>query len=205
MDCGPTCLRMVSKYYGRSIPLDYLRNKPQYGKEGVSMLGLADAAESIGLKSVGAKLTYEQLINDAPLPAIIHWEQYHFVVLTPQSPKSKLIIAYPPKTLNSNYKNGLIILSCFSTTRPCCISSVYNVVQPACTAAATIRLSYYCSWYLSFIANARIIVFSVIISIAQFCCKNPRCISISQIEKCFYFLNRTLIFSFNTCVDLVGL
>ena len=97
MDCGPTCLRMVAKYYGRSISLDLLRNKSQYGKEGVSMLGLADAAESIGLKSVGAKLTVEQLINDAPLPAIIHWDQYHFVVLMPGSTKSKLLIADPAK------------------------------------------------------------------------------------------------------------
>ena len=103
MDCGPTCLRMVAKYYGRSIPLDYLRNKSQYGKAGVSLLGLADAAESIGLKSVGTKLTFEQLINDAPMPAIIHWEQYHFVVLTPQASKNKLIIADPAK--------GLITLS----------------------------------------------------------------------------------------------
>lgn len=97
MDCGPTCLRMVAKYYGRSISLDLLRNKSQYGKEGVSMLGLADAAESIGLKSVGAKLTVEQLINDAPLPAIIHWDQYHFVVLMPGSTKSKFLIADPAK------------------------------------------------------------------------------------------------------------
>ncbi len=99
MDCGPTCLRMVAKYYGRSISLEYLRNKSQYGKEGVSMLGLADAAESIGLKSVGAKLSFEQLINDAPLPAIIHWDQYHFVVLVPGSTKSKLLIADPAKGL----------------------------------------------------------------------------------------------------------
>ena len=99
MDCGPTCLLMIAKHYGRSIPLDYLRNKSQYGKQGVSMLGLADAAESIGLKSVGAKLTYGQLINDAPLPAIIHWDQYHFVVLTPQSTKNKLVIADPARGL----------------------------------------------------------------------------------------------------------
>lgn len=56
MDCGPTCLRMVAKYYGCTIPIDFLRNKSQYGKEGVSMLGPADAAESIGLKAVGAIL-----------------------------------------------------------------------------------------------------------------------------------------------------
>ncbi|MFT3749810.1 MAG: peptidase domain-containing ABC transporter [Agriterribacter sp.] len=103
MDCGPTCLRMVAKYYGRTISLDYLRNKSQYGKQGVSLLGLADAAESIGLKSAGAKLTIDQLINDAPLPAIIYWDQYHFVVLTPASRKNKFVIADPAKgmvTLN---------------------------------------------------------------------------------------------------------
>ena len=99
MDCGPTCLCMVAKYYGRSISLEYLRNKSQYGKEGVSMLGLADAAESIGLKSVGAKLSFEQLINDAMFPAIIHWNHYHFVVITPGSTKNKLIIADPAKGL----------------------------------------------------------------------------------------------------------
>jgi ATP-binding cassette subfamily B protein len=88
---------MISKYYGRNIGLDFLRSKAQYGKEGVSLLGLADAAEAIGLKSTGAKLSFEQLINDAPLPAVLHWNQYHFVVLTPRSTKNKLIIADPAK------------------------------------------------------------------------------------------------------------
>ena len=97
MDCGPTCLRMVAKYYGRAVSLDYLRNKAEYGKQGVSMLGLADAAESIGLRSIGAKLNFEQLINDAPLPAIIHWDQYHFVVLIPGATKNNLVIADPAK------------------------------------------------------------------------------------------------------------
>lgn len=108
MDCGPTCLRMVAKYYGRSISLDYLPNKSQYGKQGVSLLGLADAAESIGLKSVGAKLTIEELINDAPLPAIIYWDQYHFVVLTPGSTNNKLIIADPAKGLLTLKKNEFL-------------------------------------------------------------------------------------------------
>lgn len=97
MDCGPTCLRMVARYYGRTIPMEYLRNKSQFGKEGVSLLGLSEASESIGLKSVGAKLSFDQLIDDVPLPAILYWDQYHFVVLTPQSTKNKLIIADPDK------------------------------------------------------------------------------------------------------------
>lgn len=95
MDCGPTCLRMVAKHYGRAVSLDYFRNKSEYGKEGVSMLGLADAAESIGFKTTGVKLNFEQLINEAPLPAILHWRQYHFVVLAPGSTKTSLIIADP--------------------------------------------------------------------------------------------------------------
>lgn len=99
MDCGPTCLRMVSKYYGRSVSLDYLRTKSEYGKEGVSMLGLANAAESIGFKTIGAKLSFAQLIDEAPLPAILHWQHYHFVVLTPGSTKNKLLIADPAKGL----------------------------------------------------------------------------------------------------------
>jgi ATP-binding cassette, subfamily B, bacterial len=97
MDCGPTCLRMVAKYHGRSIPLEYLRIKTEYGKEGSSLLGLADAAESIGFKTIGAKLSFEQLINDASLPAILHWEQYHFVVLTPSSTRKKIKVADPAK------------------------------------------------------------------------------------------------------------
>jgi ATP-binding cassette subfamily B protein len=72
---------MIAKYHGRNVSLDYLREKSQYGKAGVSLLGVAEAAESIGFRAVGAKLTMEQLINDSLLPAIIHWNQSHFVVL----------------------------------------------------------------------------------------------------------------------------
>lgn len=97
MDCGPTCLRMVAKYYNKNISLDYLRNKSAYGKMGVSMLGLSDAAESIGFKTIGVKINYEHLIQDAPLPAILHWNKYHFVVLTPKSNKNRIVIADPSR------------------------------------------------------------------------------------------------------------
>jgi ABC-type bacteriocin/lantibiotic exporter with double-glycine peptidase domain len=75
---------MVAKYYGRTISLDYLRNKSQYGKEGVSMLGLADAAESIGLKAKGAKHNIEQLIKDTSLSIIVQKEN--------SIPKSKVSV-----------------------------------------------------------------------------------------------------------------
>jgi ATP-binding cassette subfamily B protein len=81
MDCGPTCLRMVAKYYGRSYTLQTLREKSFITREGVSMLGISEAAESIGFRTTGVKVILEQLKRDVPLPCILHWNQSHFVVL----------------------------------------------------------------------------------------------------------------------------
>jgi ATP-binding cassette subfamily B protein len=72
MDCGPTCLRMVAKYYGRSYTLQTLRERSFITREGVSMLGISEAAESIGLRTTGVKVTLEQLKRDVPLPCILH-------------------------------------------------------------------------------------------------------------------------------------
>ncbi|MBN2729131.1 MAG: peptidase domain-containing ABC transporter [Bacteroidales bacterium] len=80
MDCGPTCLRMIAKYYGRSYTLQTLRKRSFITREGVSLLGVSDAAESIGFRSMGVKISFEQLIKDAVLPCILHWNQNHFVV-----------------------------------------------------------------------------------------------------------------------------
>ena len=81
MDCGPTCLRMISKYNGRSYTLQTLRERSYITREGVSMLGISDAAESIGFRTSGVKISLEQLKNEALLPCILHWNQNHFVVL----------------------------------------------------------------------------------------------------------------------------
>ena len=81
VDCGPSCLRMIAKYYGRSYTLQTLRDKSFITREGVSMLGISDAAESIGMHTQGVKITLEQLVKDVPLPCILHWNQNHFVVL----------------------------------------------------------------------------------------------------------------------------
>ena len=80
MDCGATCLRMVAKYYGKSYSSQTLREKSYITHSGVSMLGISDAAESIGFRTMGAKITLDQLL-EIPLPAILHWNQNHFVVL----------------------------------------------------------------------------------------------------------------------------
>ena len=80
-DCGPTCLRMIARYYGRSYTLETLRERCFITREGVSMLGISDAAESIGMRTMGVKISVEQLANEAVLPCILHWNQNHFVVL----------------------------------------------------------------------------------------------------------------------------
>ncbi|SFL21526.1 bacteriocin-processing peptidase. Cysteine peptidase. MEROPS family C39 [Porphyromonadaceae bacterium KH3CP3RA] len=81
MDCGPTCLRMIAKHYGRSYSLQTLRERSFITREGVSMLGISDAAESIGMHTQGVKITLEQLTEGEPVPCILHWNQSHFVVL----------------------------------------------------------------------------------------------------------------------------
>ncbi|HTD40791.1 MAG TPA: peptidase domain-containing ABC transporter [Mucilaginibacter sp.] len=80
MDCGPTCLRMVAKHYGRNFKVQTLRKLCEINREGVSMLGMSDAAEKIGFRTLGVKLSPQQL-KEAELPCILHWRQTHFVVL----------------------------------------------------------------------------------------------------------------------------
>lgn len=79
-DCGPTCLRMITKYYGKNYSAQYLRELSFITREGVSMLGISDAAEKIGFRTMGAQLTLEQLRSQVTLPCILHWNQRHFVV-----------------------------------------------------------------------------------------------------------------------------
>lgn len=80
VDCGPSCLRMIAKYYGKVYSAEMLRKRCFISREGVSLLGISDAAESIGIRTVGVQISFEQLANDALLPCILHWNQNHFVV-----------------------------------------------------------------------------------------------------------------------------
>lgn len=81
MDCGPTCLRMVAKFYGRNYSTSELRNKSFITREGVSLLGISDAAEAIGFRTIGVKIPFNKLVDEALLPCIVHWYQRHFVVV----------------------------------------------------------------------------------------------------------------------------
>lgn len=101
MDCGPTCLRMVAKNFGRNYKVQTLRQLCEINKEGVSLLGISDAAEKIGFRSLGAKLALNDL-KEADLPCILHWRQNHFVVLY-KIKKNKFYLADPAR--------GLVILN----------------------------------------------------------------------------------------------
>lgn len=79
-DCGPTSLRMIAKYYGKEYSAEMLRRHCNISREGVSMLGISDAAEYIGLHTMGVRISFEQLAEEALLPCILHWNQNHFVV-----------------------------------------------------------------------------------------------------------------------------
>ncbi len=81
MDCGPACLRMIAAHYGKNFSIQMLRERSYITREGVSMLGISDAAESIGIRTKGVRISYMQLKSEVPLPCIAHWKQKHFVVV----------------------------------------------------------------------------------------------------------------------------
>lgn len=80
-DCGPSSLRIIAAYYGKHFSQQYLREKCHITRDGVSMLGISDAAEAIGFRTMGVKLTWAQLCDQANLPCIVHWNNKHFVVV----------------------------------------------------------------------------------------------------------------------------
>ena len=81
MDCGPACLRMIASHYGREFNQARLRELCLIGKGGVSLLGITEAAEKIGLRALAVRLSFKKLVDEAPLPCIAHWNQDHFVVV----------------------------------------------------------------------------------------------------------------------------
>ncbi|MFQ5448336.1 MAG: peptidase domain-containing ABC transporter, partial [Saprospiraceae bacterium] len=87
-ECGATCLQMIARYYGRLFSVEKLLALSHQREEGVSMLGISEAAEKIGMHAVGARLTYSRLIDDIPLPGIAHWKQNHFVVVVEANEKT---------------------------------------------------------------------------------------------------------------------
>ena len=74
-------LRMIAKSHGKEYSLNFLRERSYITNAGVSMQGISDAAESIGYRTMGVRISFQQLVDEAQLPCIVHWNQNHFVVV----------------------------------------------------------------------------------------------------------------------------
>ena len=96
-DCGPTALAMVIQYHNKKPNLNLLREDCELSKEGVNLLGKASAAEKLSFKTLSVQISFEKLIKEAPLPCIVHWNQNHFVVVTPNSSLKKIEVADPAR------------------------------------------------------------------------------------------------------------
>lgn len=103
MECGATCLRMIARYYGKEYGAETMQQLCVVTREGVSLLGMTDAAEYLGLRTVCGRITLDKLVEQRPFPCILHWNQEHFVVLyevkTKRNGKRIFYIADPGKNL----------------------------------------------------------------------------------------------------------
>ena len=126
MDCGPACLRMIASFHGKEYTLQDLRNRSYIDKEGVSLQGISEAAESIGYRTMGVKIPFTDKpdlpsLAEAPLPVIVHWNQNHFVVVyrisknyvwiaDPGSAKHKLPVEEFKNHWISDHDRGIALL-----------------------------------------------------------------------------------------------
>lgn len=94
MDCGPACLKMIAGFYKINFSLETLRKKCFITREGVSFLGLSEAADSIGFRTIGVRVSFDILNENVPLPCIVHWRQKHFIVVY-KIKKDKIWVADP--------------------------------------------------------------------------------------------------------------
>lgn len=99
-DCGPACLKIIAKYYGKYYSLQYLRDLCGITREGVSLLDISYAADKIGLRSISVKVTIDDLVARIVLPAVIHWDNNHFIVIYKATSK-KIYVSDPAKGLTS--------------------------------------------------------------------------------------------------------
>jgi len=127
MDCGPTCIRMIARYYGKNYSLQFLRERAFLTHESVSLLGISDAAEAIGIRSRGVRLSFDDLIrsrgvrlsfndlaNEVQLPCIVHWNQNHFVVVH-KIKKEKIYVSDPADSLLTYNKDQF--MKCWAQTK----------------------------------------------------------------------------------------
>ena len=121
MDCGPTCLRMVARFYGRHYSLEALREKAFLGKQGTSLLGLSQAAEQLGFRAEAVATDWHTLRQDVHLPCIAHWKNDHYVVVYRNTPKYVYVadpamgkLRYSPEEFRAGWQSddadGILLL-----------------------------------------------------------------------------------------------
>lgn len=94
-DCGITCIRIIAKYYGKDIPLKTLRSHSDASRIGISLNDIINCTKSIGLDTTPVMVCAKDIFK-MPLPAILHWDQNHYVVLYKiDAKKKKFHIADP--------------------------------------------------------------------------------------------------------------
>lgn len=106
-DCGPTCLRMIAKFHGKTFSREFLREKAGITRMGVNMGGIADAAEAVEMRTLGMRISLESLVKEAPTPFIVPWRQKHFVVVY-KTTKDKIYVADPANGLMSYTHNEFL-------------------------------------------------------------------------------------------------
>ena len=107
-DCGPTCLRIIAKFYGKTIPLQQIRNLSETTREGSSLLGLSEAAENLGFRSLGVQIDFKTLREEVPFPCVVHWNKQHFVVVYKIDKTGKVYISDPSYGLITYTKEEFI-------------------------------------------------------------------------------------------------
>lgn len=100
MDCGPSCLKIISKHFGKYYSLQHLRDLCGITREGVSLLDLSYGAEKIGLHTLAVRSGITDLVTKVPLPCIVHWNNSHFIVVY-RTNRSKIFVSDPAKGLLS--------------------------------------------------------------------------------------------------------
>lgn len=121
MDCGPTCVGMVSEHHGLKVQLEHLRNLCDVERNGVSIHSLISAFEALSFEAIAVEATLPELIHEIPLPAIAHWEGNHYVVVH-KATKNKIYVSdpqigsivYSPQTFLRHWtggQKGILLLS----------------------------------------------------------------------------------------------
>ena len=98
MDCGPACLQMVAKYYGKDYDLAMLSNLSGLSSKGASLLSISEAAQSIGFNTLSVKITLEEMREKELFPCVAHWRKKHFIVIY-KATKDKIFVADPANGL----------------------------------------------------------------------------------------------------------